>query len=119
MEITVPELIRPAFEKHKGQKGMLFSFGKRFSDPISFVKTINKGLKSISSQLEIEDSITTYVFRHSWATIAQNECGASTEMVAFALNHASAHKVTEGYIRKDYSPVDKLNEKVMAVVFNQ
>ena len=54
-----------------------------------------------------------YAFRHSWATIAQNHCGASTEMVAFCLNHSSAHKTTEGYIRKDYKPIDVLNEKVI------
>ena len=66
----------------------------------------------------INTPLSTYVFRHSWATIAQNDCGASTELVAFSLNHASAHKVTEGYIRKSYDPIDKLNEKVITKVFS-
>ena len=58
-----------------------------------------------------------YNFRHSWATIAQNNCGASTAEVGFALNHSSAHRVTEGYIKKDYSPINLLNEKVIECVF--
>jgi integrase len=117
MEISVPEIIRPLFKKYKGNKGALFIFGGRFADSTGFVKTVNKGLKSLCDDLGIQEHITTYTFRHSWATIAQNQCGASTEQVAFSLNHSSAHKVTEGYIRKDYSPVDALNAKVIDFVF--
>ena len=117
MEITVLEMIRPLFEKYKGQKGKLFDFSKRYADEKGFVKSVNKGLKAICEELNIEENITTYVFRHSWATIAQNKCGASTELVAFSLNHASVHKITEGYIRKDYSPIDKLNKQVIDFVF--
>ena len=116
-EITVPETIRHLFEKYVGEKGKLFVFSKRFSDENGFVKSVNKGLKAICDELGIEETVTTYTFRHSWATIAQNECGASTELVAFALNHSSVHKMTEGYIRKDYTPIDKLNKKVIEFVF--
>lgn len=113
IEITVPENIRPLFSKYKGQKGHLFSFQKRFSEENNFLKTVNKGLKSLCVEIGIKEKITTYTFRHSWATIAQNECDASTEQVAFALNHSSAHKVTEGYIKKDYTQIDRLNQAVI------
>ncbi len=116
-EITVPELIRQLFEKYAGKKDNLFLFSDRFADCQGFVKTVNIGLKRICSELNIMDTITTYSFRHSWATIAQNDCGASTEQVAFALNHSSSYKITETYIRKDYSPIDRLNESVIKVVF--
>lgn len=119
MEINVPEIIRPLFEKYKGTNGNLFSFSERYSDPDSFLNCIDKGMKRLQKDLGIEDNITTYVFRHSWATIAQNECGASDEQVAFALVHSSAHKVTQGYIRKDYTPVDILNKKVIDFVFGE
>ena len=112
MEITIPELIRPLFEKYKGSK-RLFLFSERFTDSTGFVKNVNKGLKAVCEEIWIEETITTYTFRHSWATIAQNHCGASTELIAFSLNHSSAHKVTEGYIRKDYTPIDQLNEQVI------
>ena len=117
MEITVPKGIRPLFEKYKGINGKLFNFSKRYSIEKNFLKNVNTGLKAICNEIGIEETITTYVFRHSWATIAQNNCGASTELVAFSLNHSSAHKITEGYIRKDYSPIDKLNEQVIDFVF--
>jgi site-specific recombinase XerD len=117
MEITVPEFIRPLFDRYRGHRDHLFIFAERAANSTVFVKSINRGLKIICKHLSIKENITTYVFRHSWATIAQNECGASTEQIAFALNHASIHKITEGYIRKDYAPIDRLNKKVMQRVF--
>lgn len=117
MEIKVPEIIRPLFIKYEGNK-KLFSFADRYNVEKNFIYCVDKGCKDIMKITGIKTSLSTYVFRHSWATIAQNDCGASTELVAFSLNHASAHKVTEGYIRKSYDPIDKLNEKVIGKVFS-
>ena len=117
-EITVPEVIRPLFDKYRGAEGMLLAFSERYVEGKDFVKNVNKGLKAICEELGVE-KVTTYTFRHSWATIAQNNCGASTELVAFALNHASVHKITEGYIRKDYSPIDRLNGQVIEFVLQK
>ena len=115
VEIGVPNEILYLFEKYKGRKS-LFVFPERYSEERNFVRAVNTGLKSICEKIEILN-ITSYWFRHSWATIAQNHCGASTEMVAFCLNHSSAHRVTEGYIKKDFSPIDELNRKVLDYVF--
>ena len=49
--------------------------------------------------------------------MAQNDCKASIEEVAFAMNHASAHRVTKGYIKTDYSPIWELNDKVIEFIF--
>lgn len=57
-----------------------------------------------------------FSFRHSWATIAQNGCGASLGDVDFALNH-STFKMARVYTKIDYSPAWKLNEKVIDYVF--
>ena len=117
-EILVHEVIRPLFDKYRGAEDMLLAFSERYANGNDFVKNVNKGLKAICEELGVE-KVTTYTFRHSWATIAQNNCGASTELVAFALNHASVHKVTEGYIRKDYSPIDRLNGQVIEFVLQK
>ena len=114
-EITVPDLIFPLIEKYEG-KDRLFKFSEIYKDNDYFNTGVNKGLRQICGEIGVAN-ITTYTLRHSWATIAQNQCGASTEMVGFALNHASAHRVTEGYITKDYSPIDVLNKKVIDYVF--
>jgi len=118
IEITVPKIILPLIKKYSSSKrDSLFVFSERFADENGFVKTVNMGLKRICEELGIEDTITTYSFRHSWATIARNDCKAPTELIALAYGHASVHKVTDIYIRKDYSPIDELNEKVIRVVF--
>ncbi len=116
MEITIPKCIMPLFDKYKGAD-KLFSFSDKICSENGFLKSIDMGLKEVASIAKVKENITTYTFRHSWATIAQNDCGASTELVGFALNHASAHRVTEGYIKKDFSPIDKLNIKVIEKVF--
>jgi site-specific recombinase XerD len=118
MEITIPKSIMPLFEKYKGAN-KLFSFSEQINSEKNFLKAIDMGLKEVATLAKVSENITTYTFRHSWATIAQNKCGASTEMVGFALNHASAHKVTEGYIQKDFSPIDDLNNKVIEYVFDK
>lgn len=105
-EITVPDEIKPLLTKYKGVR--LFNFSERYYTSKEFCKAVNTGLKRFG--------LTTYVFRHSWATIAQNICGASTELVAYCLNHSSAHKEAEGYIRKDFSRVDVLNNKVIRYI---
>ena len=116
MEITIPKCILPLFDKYKGTN-KLFCFSENLSSENIFLKAVVKGLKEVATLAEVKENITTYTFRHSWATIAQNDCKASTELVGFALNHVSAHRVTEGYIRKDFSPIDKLNVKVINFVF--
>jgi site-specific recombinase XerC len=118
MEITIPKCILPLFDKYKGTK-KLFLFSEKLSSENIFLKAIVKGLKEVADLAEVKENITTYTFRHSWATIAQNDCKASTELVGFALNHVSAHRVTDGYIKKDFSPIDKLNEKVIEQVFKK
>lgn len=116
IEIKVPEEILPLFDKHKGER-KLFSFAERYSNNASFCRAVNLGLNDIAKAIQL-DNLTTYTFRHSWATVAQNHCGASIADIAFALNHASKHRVTERYIDIDYSPIDELNRKVIDYVFN-
>lgn len=114
-ELKVPARIKPIFDRHKGMKG-LFNFGERYAEYGNFSRAVNEGLKSICKRAG-EGVITCYWLRHSWATAAKNDCNASDEDIAFALNHVSAHKVTAVYLEKDYSRVDRLNEAVMACFF--
>lgn len=115
-EITVPQHLHDIFERYKG-KNRLFNFHEQYADADNFSRAVNKGIRSLLAKLHIENSITYYSLRHMWATVAKNECGATTEQVAFSLNHVSAHKVTVGYIEKDFSTVDYWNEKVIEAMF--
>lgn len=116
LEVRLPPRLYPLFEKYKSNSEYLLNFAERYQDSNCFNINVNSGLKPYCKHNGLPD-MCIYNFRHSWATIAQNNCGASTEEVGFALNHSSAHRVTEGYIKKDYSPISLLNEKVIACVF--
>ena len=51
-------------------------------------KLINKYMKQIAKELEINKPITTYFARHSFATVLKNS-GASVEFISEALAHSS------------------------------
>ncbi len=63
--------------------------------------------------MEQKDYYCAYTFRHTWGTVAQNDCGASISEVGFAMNHSHGHTVTRGYIKIDFTPAWELNDKVV------
>lgn len=123
IEMRVPDIILPLFEKYKDktESPYLFIFHERYSNSDSFNANVNIGIKQICiKSLGMSDSqkpYCAYTFRHTWATIAQNECGASIHEVAFALNHSAGHEITRGYIKINFTPAWLLNEKVIERVF--
>lgn len=115
IEITIPERIKYLFDKYKG-KDHLFNFAETYYSHQQFNKSVNVGLKDISNRLELPETVTSYYFRHSWANIAKNQFKASDEIIAFCLNHASAHKITEKYFDKNFGIIDSLNKKIIDYV---
>ena len=59
-------------------------------------QVINCHMKSIAKELKIENDVTTYAARHSFATILQRS-GASTEFISEALGHSNV-KTTQNYL---------------------
>ena len=117
IEVSVPERLLPLFEKYRGKK-KLFSFSETYCNSRDFNKAVNQGLRKISSMSELP-YISVYSFRHSWATIAQNVFEADLDLIGFCLNHASSHRVTAGYVKVDFSPIDKMNDKILGYVFEK
>lgn len=115
-EITAPEQIRGLFFEYMDTE-RVFDFHKRYSTPIDFVKAINKGLRAVCEANSLP-RITTYTLRHSWATIARNEAGATMDEVAQALTHATARRITERYIKRDFAANDTINARVLQIVFD-
>lgn len=116
-EIRIPSVVKPLFEEYKGTK-RLFLFSERYVSADIFSDVIARGCKEVRLKANLK-GITPYSFRHSWATIAVNNCNASMDDVAFALNHSSRHRVTNIYIRPDYTRIDRLNKKVLDKVFGK
>ena len=77
---------------------------------------MNIGIKQIWEKVEEGYRASLYSFRHSWATIAQNECGATLNEVDFGLNH-SINKMAKVYVKVDFTPAWILNEKVIDFIF--
>ena len=108
----------PYINRYRDELGdRYFNFFLRYSCDKQFVSKVNQNLKHIGDSLGIED-LTLYAARHSWATIARNDCGVSMDDVAMALNHKSGHNVTDTYIKKDWSRIDIANRKVIDLVFS-
>lgn len=122
IEMRVPEIIRPLFDKYRASDNsdLLFRFAERFSTPDSFCSNVNTGIKQICASMgktETKDKYCVYTFRHTWATTAQNDCGASLAEIGFAMNHSKGYSVTRGYVKLDFSPAWKLNEEVVDFIF--
>ncbi|MDB5015349.1 MAG: Site-specific recombinase XerD [Mucilaginibacter sp.] len=79
-------------------------------------KLINKFLSQISMRLNIDQKITTYTSRHSWATMAKR-AGFSIEIIAEALGHEYGNRTTAIYLDNfDQSVIDEVNEKVINLI---
>ena len=77
-----------------------------------FIKTTNKYLKRISTELELSKPCTTYTVRHSWATIAKR-LGYSKELIGEALGHQQGNQITETYLDSfEREIIDEVNLKV-------
>lgn len=121
MEIIVPENIKPIMKKYvsKGNAGTVFNFSERYSTPSNFNVALNKGLKIIGNALGIE-KLQFYSARHSMATIAANDVRIPLYIVNDMLCHIDERmRVTNLYIKKDFSLINEANEKLMDYVFNQ
>lgn len=131
-EMRVHPLIRPLFEKYgafskEGENGYdivsgkewLFNFHKRMTTSDSFCANVNIGIKKICESMGMpkENWYSVYTFRHTWGTIAQNDCGASISEVAFGMNHSAGYRITRGYLKLDFTPAWVLNDKVVELVF--
>ena len=117
MEISILEKVKPLLEKYKDDTHFT-SFHNRYSDSNEFNRYVNRGLKVLCESAGVE-KLDTYTFRHTWATIAKNNCGATDEEIDFCLNHAPVHKMARKYIKVDYSKVDEINQKVIDFVFKR
>ncbi len=120
MEVIVPKMVLPIIEKYRDRTGKrLFNFYQYYRDHKGFNKAINKGLKEIGKQLEIDD-LEFYAARHSWATIALNKCKIDKYTVHAALNHVDeSMRVTDIYIERDFVIENKANAKVVKYVFGK
>lgn len=121
MEMRIEPFIQSTFEKYLSalDDEYLFTFHQRYCDSDSFCANVNNGIRKICKDMGMqkEDYYCVYTFRHTWGTIAQNDCDANLYEVAFGMNHSHGLSVTRGYVKIDFTPAWELNAKVIDFVF--
>lgn len=80
----------------------------------SHLRTYNKRLKRISELLNLEKPLSSYVSRHSWATIALRK-GISVQVISEGMGHEN-EKTTRIYLASlDQSVIDDANSQIIAL----
>jgi integrase len=75
----------------------------------------NRQLNKLAIKAGIEERLTSYVARHSWATAASRE-GIPLHIISRGMGHESI-RTTQFYIaRADYSDVAHANKKILALL---
>lgn len=119
--IKIEQEANEIIERYKGKK-LLLDISERFQLHESFIRTVNNNLHGekhhkitgIFPNIGIRKKVTTKWARHTWATIARNECRINKDDVALCLGHEDTdNRVTDMYIKYDYSIIDESNRKVI------
>lgn len=78
----------------------------------SLLKKVNRDLKTLGTDAKIKTPITTYVARHSWATIMKT-MGTTTAVISEAMGHPD-EKTTQIYLEDfENSVLDEANRKLL------
>ncbi len=77
-----------------------------------FIKTTNKYLKRIGKELNFPLTLTTYVARHSFATVLKRQ-GAPTAIIGEMLAHTSEQQTLDYLDDFEYETKDKFNELLL------
>jgi integrase/recombinase XerD len=79
-----------------------------------WIKTSNKYLDRLGKDCNIDEDITSYVSRHTFATVAKKKLGYSNEIIAECLGHEYGNKITNIYLDDfDQCQIDEVNERVV------
>lgn len=103
----------PLVKKYVGE------LSKRYTSYSGLDTALSEGMKHLRLITGIQD-LTVYWARHSFATLARNNCRMSVDDVGAALNHIDhGHKITDIYIAKDWKIVDDVQLAVVSLLRNE
>lgn len=134
--IRVHPMAQIIIDRHKGRERMLNLSSRYVSRKIA-QDCIQRGMYAIkdyliqeykqehpgTSEAEVAkvlrlEDFSFYSARHSWATIARNDLNIDKYTVHEGLNHVDmATKVTDVYIKRDFTRINEANFKVIDYVF--
>ena len=117
ISMKIHDKIKPILDRYRDGSEKGFLFHRMFRDTAGMHQSIRSGMKYLTKEVEGTEGLTFYAARHSFATIARNDCGVSMDDIALCLTHDSGHSITDTYIKKDYSRIDSVIDKVVQFVF--
>lgn len=117
ISMKIHDKIKPILDRYRDGSENGFLFHRMFRDTAGMHQSIRSGMKYLTKEVEGTEGLTFYAARHSFATIARNDCGVSMDDIALCLTHDSGHSITDTYIKKDYSRIDSVIDKVVQFVF--
>lgn len=118
MQVGITEPLRRLIDKYNVDDTYVLPFINRCDNASVYKRyqsaygNIYRNLKIIADMVGINTPLTTYVARHSWATLAK-ESGASVCAISEGLGHTT-EKTTVIYLKEfDRKVVDGINEKLV------
>ena len=117
LTIKIEKCIEDIINKYKDlsiENYLLPIFTEQNCDYSSHLRTYNKRLKQISQLLDLEKSLSSYVSRHSWATIALRK-GISVQIISEGMGHEN-EKTTRIYLASlEQGVIDDANAQIIAL----
>lgn len=117
LRITITEPLAALIAKYDNDSPYIFPILRdnapfsHYDQYRSALARINRNLKRVGLKLGLTTPLTTYVARHTWATLAK-QCGAPVAVISEGLGHAS-EKITHIYLKEfDSDVLDRINEIV-------
>lgn len=129
LHIPISKTMRDIIEKHGiiliGVDGYLFPVlrqewdeKKCYAAIKQLTKQVNKYVGQIASKVGINEKVSSYSARHSWATISKNS-GASMEFISESLGHSDL-SVTKRYLKSfERSTREDHSKKMEDAIFNK
>lgn len=119
MEVAVTEPLQKLIDKYNTDDTYVLPFINETDHPTLYKKYLGtygafyRHLNRLQKRLKLAAPLTTYVARHSWATIAK-ERGVSTSIISEGLGHTSEN-TTRIYLKEfDRSVIDQANEIIVS-----
>lgn len=114
MRIEVPDCIKPHIDRLKGTGNHWLNRITRFADHKIANQCVNVYLKRWCRENKVAP-FTFYAARHTWATIARQECGIEKATIDDCLCHIGNYQVADIYAEKSWRLINEANAKVLAL----
>lgn len=109
-------------EKYKG-KDYLLNISDIYKNHKDYISRMDRNLKKIGTVevgkqgkknvTPLFPKLSTYWARHTFATIAYNDCGIPMDIISDLLGHSTGQAVTNVYIRRNEKVTDEAARKVI------